>query len=507
MQISRREFLQTLAAASASGFTLDLAANTTSCFKPVPQDLYEPAPYGDISLLHITDVHAQLLPIYFREPDTNIGGNRTKQETDRLVGEGFLRHYGYKHNTAAAYAFTHLNYAEAARVYGKLGGFAHLASLIKKLRASRPASLLLDGGDNWQGSATALWTKGQDMIDASLMLGVDAMTGHWEFTYGAERVSHVVKNDFKDKLDFLAQNVVDTEFEDQVFKPYTIRELNGVPVAIIGQAFPYTPIANPRYMVPKWSFGVREEECQKLVNKVRKLGAQVVVILSHNGVDVDLKMASRLQDVDVIMGGHTHDVVPRPIEVKAKSGTTLVINSGCAGKFVSLLDFKIKNKRVAGYRYHLLPVFSNIIEADREMSEFITKTRKPYLKQLNEPLAVSNDVMYRRGTFNGTFDQLILDAMLETTEAEIAFSPGFRWGMSVLPGQTIRFEDVMTQTAITYPITTLNTMSVSRRYSKMWPIIFLTPIHTNNRAETWFALAACVIALNQMQLSVSGLTI
>ncbi len=462
MQISRREFLQTLAAAAASGYSLNLAANSPSRFKPVSTDMYELPPYGDVSIMHITDVHAQLMPIYFREPSNNIGVGDANGKPPHIVGNDFLSYFGVEKNTAAAHAFTHLNFSEAARHYGKLGGYAHLASLVKKIRAQRPASLLLDGGDNWQGSATALWTRAQDMVDASKLLGVDIMTGHWEFTYGAERVKEIVNNDFKNKLEFIAHNVVDTDFEDPVFKPYTIRELNGVQVAIIGQAFPYTPIANPRYMVPKWSFGIRDEQCQKIVDKVRSLGASVVIILSHNGMDVDIKMASMLSGVDAIMGGHTHDAIPRPIEVKNKSGKTLVVNSGCAGKFISVLDFKVTNKRVTGYQYKLLPVFSNLIEPDREMSEYITQLRLPYLNKLNEKLAISNDLLYRRGTFNGSFDQLILDAMLATQDAQIAFSPGFRWGMSVLPGQEITFEDVMTQTAITYPITTVTSMTGNR---------------------------------------------
>ncbi len=462
MQISRREFIQTLAAAAASGHSLSLSAKTQSRFKPVALDMYELPPYGEVSIMHITDVHAQLTPIYFREPSNNIGVGRFKGKPPHIVGNDFLNYFGVEKNSSAAYAFTHLNFSEAARHYGKLGGYAHLASLIKNIRSQRPASLLLDGGDSWQGSATALWTQAQDMVDASKLLGVDVMTGHWEFTYGAERVKEIVNNDFKNKIDFIAHNIVDTDFEDLIFKPYTIREINGVQLAIIGQAFPYTPIANPGYMVPKWSFGIRDEQCQKIVDKVRSLGASVVIVLSHNGMDVDIKMASKLTGVDAIMGGHTHDAIPRPIEVDNKSGKTLVVNSGCAGKFVSVLDFKVTNKRVTGYQFKLLPVFSNLIEPDPEMDEYITQLRQPYLKKLNEKLAVSNDLLYRRGTFNGSFDQLILDAMLETQDAQIAFSPGFRWGMSVLPGQAITFEDVMTQTAITYPITTLTAMSGDR---------------------------------------------
>ena len=345
------------------------------------------------------------------------------------------------------------------RVYGKLGGFAHLATLVKRLKATRPGALLLDGGDTWQGSATALWTNAQDMVDAGKLLGVDVMTAHWEMTYGQKRVQEIVDKDFKGKIDFVAQNVKTTDFGDPVFAPYTLKEMNGVKVAIIGQAFPYTPIANPRYLVPDWSFGIQDENMQKVVDEARSKGAQVVVVLSHNGMDVDLKMASRVRGIDAILGGHTHDGVPQPPKIGNAGGTTLVTNAGSNGKFLGVLDFDVKGGKVVDFRYRLLPVFSNLLPADPEMAAYIRKVRAPYETRLAEPLATTEGLLYRRGNFNGTFDQLILDAMMAVKGAEIAFSPGFRWGTSLLPGQPILMEHLMDQTAITYPYTTVTEMN------------------------------------------------
>ncbi|MDP1680171.1 MAG: thiosulfohydrolase SoxB, partial [Burkholderiales bacterium] len=343
--------------------------------------------------------------------------------------------------------------------YGKVGGFAHLATLIKNIRSQRPGSLLLDSGDTWQGSGTAYWTNGADMVGAQKMLGVNVMAPHWEFTLGAERVKEIVEKDFKGSVDFVAQNVKTADFGDQVFKPYVIKNVNGVPVAIIGQAFPYTPVANPRHFTPDWTFGIQDDSLQKFVNEARSKGAKVVVVLSHNGMDVDLKMATRVTGVDVIFGGHTHDAIPQAIPVKNAKGTTLVTNAGSNGKFLGVMDLDVKNGKVVGYKYRLLPVFSNLIEADKPMAEYIKKVRAPYEAKLNEKLAVTEDFLYRRGNFNGTFDQVIVDALIEVKGADMAFSPGFRWGTSLLPGDTITMERVLDQTCITYPATTLNEMT------------------------------------------------
>ncbi|MDP3820610.1 MAG: thiosulfohydrolase SoxB, partial [Burkholderiales bacterium] len=339
------------------------------------------------------------------------------------------------------------------------GGFAHLATLVKQLKASRPGALLLDGGDTWQGSATSLWTDAQDMVDASKLLGVDVMTGHWEFTYGMERVKEIVEKDFKGKVEFLAQNIKTNDFGDPVFKPYTLREINGVSVAIIGQAFPYTPIANPRYLVADWAFGIQDDNMQKVVDEARGKGAQLVVLLSHNGMDVDLKMATRVRGIDAIFGGHTHDGVPVAVPVKNAGGVTLVTNAGSNSKFLGVMDFDMKGGKLVDYRYRLLPIFANQLRADPEMDALITRVRAPFETKLNEKLAITDGVLYRRGNFNGSWDQLICDAMMDVQGAEIAFSPGFRWGTSLLPGDTITRELMMDQLAITYPYATLTEMS------------------------------------------------
>ena len=459
MSMNRREFLQILAAASAAGFALDARELLAAQGGPRVDGLYDLPRYGNVHFLHFTDCHAQLLPIHFREPSMNLGVGGARGRPPHLVGEHLLKAFRIKPKSLEAHAFSYLDFAEAAKAYGKVGGFAHLATLVNRLRASRPGALLLDGGDTWQGSATALWTKGQDMVDAGKLLGVDIMTGHWEFTLGAARVKEIVDKDFAGSIEFLAQNVKTTDFGDPVFKPYVLREMNGVPVAILGQAFPYTPIANPRYMIPDWTMGIQDEDMQKVVTEARGKGAQVVVLLSHNGMDVDLKMASRVSGIDAILGGHTHDGVPAPSVVKNAGGQTLVMNSGSNGKFLSVLDFDVRNGKIQGFRYKLLPVFANLLPADRDMAAHIEKVRAPHRAKLEEKLAVSEGLLYRRGNFNGSWDQLILDAMLEVKGAQIGFSPGFRWGTSILPGQAITFEHVMDQTAITYPYATLTEMS------------------------------------------------
>ena len=459
MSMNRREFLQILAAASAAGFALDARELLAAQGGPRVDGLYDLPRYGNVHFLHFTDCHAQLLPIHFREPSMNLGVGGARGRPPHLVGEHLLKAFRIKPKSLEAHAFSYLDFAEAAKAYGKVGGFAHLATLVNRLRASRPGALLLDGGDTWQGSATALWTKGQDMVDAGKLLGVDIMTGHWEFTLGAARVKEIVDKDFAGSIEFLAQNVKTTDFGDPVFKPYVLREMNGVPVAILGQAFPYTPIANPRYMIPDWTMGIQDEDMQKVVTEARGKGAQVVVLLSHNGMDVDLKMASRVSGIDAILGGHTHDGVPAPSVVKNAGGQTLVMNSGSNGKFLSVLDFDVRNGKIQGFRYKLLPVFANLLPADRDMAAHIEKVRAPHRAKLEEKLAVSEGLLYRRGNFNGSWDQLILDAMLEVKGAQIGFSPGFRWGTSILPGQAITYEHLMDQTAITYPYATLTEMS------------------------------------------------
>jgi sulfur-oxidizing protein SoxB len=451
--VTRGEFLRALALAAAAG--LPVGARSAAA-----QDgFYDVPPFGTVTLLHVTDCHAQLLPVWYREPSVNIGVGDGAGKAPHLVGARLLERFGLRPGTREAHAFTHLDYVQAARTYGRMGGFAHLATLVKRLRARRPGALLLDGGDTWQGSATALWTRGQDMVDAAKLLGVDVMAGHWEFTLGAERVKEIVEKDFKGRIDFVAQNVLTKDFEDPVFPGYVLREVNGVPVAVIGQAFPYTPIANPGYLVPEWTFGIREENLQKTIDAARATGAHLVVLLSHNGMDVDLKLAGRVRGLDAILGGHTHDGVPAPTVVTNPGGRTLVTNAGSNAKFLGVLDLDVRERRLADWRYRLLPVFSNLLPADADMAALIRRVRAPYEARLGEPLAVTEGLLYRRGNFNGPFDQVMLDALREVRGAQIAFSPGFRWGTSLLPGETITLEHAMNQTAITYAHTTLTAMT------------------------------------------------
>ncbi len=457
MSMTRREFLQVLAAAAASGMVLDSRSVLAGS---LPANYYDAPPGGNVSLMHITDCHAQLKPIWFREPNVNLGIAGMSGKVPHLVGENFLKHYGIKPGTVDAHAFSYLDFQTATKTYGKVGGFAHLKTLVDQVRASRPGSLLLDGGDTWQGSATALWTNAQDMVDACIQLGVNVMTSHWEAMHGAKRMTEVIENDFKKAgVEFVAQNIVTTDFGDQVFKPYVMKEINGVQVAIVGQAFPYTPVANPRYMVPDWSFGIRDDNMQKWVDEARAKGAKVVVLLSHNGMDVDLKLAGRVSGIDAIFGGHTHDGVYQPVPVKRPDGgTCLVTNAGSNGKFLGVMDFDVKDGKIKGWKYRLLPVFANFLAPDAKMEALIKKIRAPYESKLNEVLAISDDFLYRRGNFNGTWDQLILDAIMEVKGADAAFSPGFRWGTTILPGEAITMELLMDQTAITYPQSTLTPM-------------------------------------------------
>ena len=443
--MQRREFLRLLALAAAAGAGLRAWQSEAQA----ADELYELPPFGNVSMLHITDVHAQLLPVHFREPSVNLGNGLPPH----LVGDAFLKHYGIAPGSAAAHAFTHLDFEAAARRYGRMGGYAHLATLVKRLRASRPHALVLDGGDSWQGSATALWTQGADMIGAQKGLGVHYMTAHWEFTYGAERMLAAIKE--LAPIRFLAHNVRTLDFEELVFAPYALPNVKGVPIGLIGQAFPYTPIAHPRHRFPDWSFGIQEARVQKLVDELRAKGARAVLLLSHNGMDVDLKLAARVRGLDAILGGHTHDGVPAPVVV----GKTLVTNAGSHGKFLGVLDLDVGAGGVRDYRYRLLPVFANLLPPDGQMAAYIERVRAPYAARLGESLATSEGLLYRRGNFNGTMDELILRALLAEKDAEIALSPGFRWGTSILPGEAITLEDVMAQTAITYPQVTLSVLT------------------------------------------------
>jgi sulfur-oxidizing protein SoxB len=465
--MDRREFLTIMAAASAAGLLPSYVSAGSQ------EDFYSLPKFGNARLLHFTDCHAQLEPVYFREPNVNIGIGAAAGRPPHLVGSHVLDYVGIKPGTSKAHAFTYLDFAAAAQTYGKVGGFAHLKTLVDRMRAevADGHSLLLDGGDTWQGSATALWTRGKDMVEACNRLGVDIMTGHWEFTYQQDEI---LENIAEFNGEFIAQNIrvseealfdgADAYDEDSghAFKPYTIREMGGRRVAVIGQAFPYTPIANPARFIPDWSFGIRDSEMQELIDEIRaEHRPDAVIVLSHNGMDVDIKMASIVRGVDVILGGHTHDAVPKPVMVNNPGGKTLVTNAGSNGKFLAVVDLDIGEGKVNDIRYRLLPVFSNLLPADTGMQTYINEVRQPFADKLNEPLAVTESLLYRRGNFNGTFDQLICDAMREVGGAEIALSPGFRWGTSILPGQTITMERLMDQTAMTYPETYVRDMQGS----------------------------------------------
>lgn len=453
MEVSKRDFLKFVAIAGAAGLT----EPDKLWAALAPERLLGFESLGNVTLLHMTDSHATLLPVHYREPDTLLGVGPEKGQPPYLTGQAFLRHYAFQRGSAEAYALTHVDFAELARRYGRMGGYAHIATLVKRIRAERPGrTLMLDGGDTLQGSATALWTDGEDMLQAINQLGVEVMAPHWEFTLGIERVKQLFGD--KDKRgmftgDFVAQNVMDISWGppgEPVFHPYVVREVGGVRLGILGQAFPYTPVSHPHRFVPDLSFGIRDEQMQRYVDELRgSKKVDAVVLLSHNGVAVDLKLASQVRGIDVILGGHTHDGIPRPIKV----GQTLVINSGAHGKFLSRLDLDVRNGRVMDHRYKLIPVLSQHIPADPDMEALIGRVRAPFEAKLGEQLAVSESLLFRRGNFNGSFDEIVLDALLKHYSAEVAFSPGFRWGVTVLPGDRISLEQVFTHTALSYPNT------------------------------------------------------
>jgi len=443
--LDRRQFLQ-VAAATAVMTGAPGALSRAAAQQTITQDeLLEFDPVGQVTLLNFTDCHAQLAPLYFREPSVNLGVGDVKGLVPHITGKDFLKHYGLRASSPAAYALSSDDFSALAKTYGRVGGLDRMATLVKAIRAERPNNtLLFDGGDTWQGSYTALKTDGADMVEAMNALGVDAMTAHWEFTYGEERVLEL-----KDMLNFpfLVGNVIDIEWEESVFDAITYFERGGVKIGVIGQGFPYTPVANPRYMIPQWSFGIREKLVQERVDEARGEGAELVVLLSHNGFDVDRKLASRVNGIDVVLTGHTHDALPEAVKV----GNTLLIASGSHGKFLARLDLEVKDKKVTDYRFKLMPVFSDVIKPDPEMAAVINKIREPHAKELDRVLGRTESLLYRRGNFNGTFDDLICQALIEERDAEISLSPGFRWGSSLPPGSDITVDHVYHHTAITYP--------------------------------------------------------
>jgi sulfur-oxidizing protein SoxB len=468
MTIRRRDFLRLASTAALSGGLPRVVRGADNA------GVYDLDRFGNARILHITDTHAQLLPGYFREPSVNLGFGTMQGRPPHLVGRAFLDRFGIKPDSADAYAFTCLDFEKSAARFGKLGGFAHLKTLIDRLRgdAGPGRSLLLDGGDSWQGTGIANTTQGAGMVDAANLLGVEAMTGHWEFTYG-ERALRSNLERFKGE--FLAQNVYLTEeaafnnarafdpASGRVFRPATIKEIGGYRIAVIGQAFPYVPIAHPKRFTADWTFGIREEELQALVDVLRSGDkADAVVLLSHNGMDVDLKLAGRVRGIDVILGGHTHDAVPHAIPVTNAGGTTLVTSAGSNGKFLAVLDLDLARGRVKDARYHLLPVFSELLKPDAAMAALIEAIRAPHASTDAGRIATADRLLYRRGNFLGTVDQLICGALRAEFDAEIALSPGFRWGSSVLPGQSLTMEDVLSETAISYPETYVQSLTGSQ---------------------------------------------
>jgi S-sulfosulfanyl-L-cysteine sulfohydrolase len=468
MTIRRRDFLTLAGAAALSNGLPRMARSADNA------GVYDLERFGNARILHLTDTHAQLLPVYFREPSVNLGIGAMQGKPPHLVGRAFLDRFGIRPDSADAYAFTSIDFEKSAMRFGKLGGFAHLKTLIDRLRSDvgPRRSLLLDGGDLWQGTGLANTMQGADMVEAANLLGIEAMTGHWEFTYGEKALRGNLE---RFKGEFLAQNVYLTEeaaFNDakafdaasgRVFKPAVIKEIGGHRVAVIGQAFPYVPIAHPKRFTPDWTFGIRDDELQKLVDGLRNRDkADAVVLLSHNGMDVDLKLASRVRGIDVILGGHTHDAIPQPIPVTNAGGTTLVTNAGSNGKFLGVLDLEIATGRVSDVRYRLLPVFSELLKPEAAMQALIQKMREPQAAAYADKIATADRLLYRRGNFSGTVDQLICDALRSEFDAEIALSPGFRWGLSLLPGQALTMEDVWAETAITYPETYAQRMTGSQ---------------------------------------------
>ena len=459
--ITRREILQVgaAAAASASGLAGGLSGFTRAMAqqKLTQEQLLQFDSFGNITLLHMADLHGQLVPVALREPSQNIGVGEAKGLPPHIEGAAFLKHFGIAPRSAQAYALSSEDFNALAKTYGRIGGLDRMATVVKSVRAARGADrvLFLDGGDTWQGSLGAYRTKGQDMVDCVNLLTPDAMTGHWEFTYGEARVKEIIE---KLQFPFLALNVRDTEWQEPVFKPYKIFDKGGVKVAVLGEAFAYTPVANPRWMIPKWSFGIREDDVRNNVAKARKEGAQLVVLLSHNGFDCDRKLASRVEGIDVILTAHTHDALPEVVKV----GKTLLVASGSHGKFISRLDIDVQGMAVNGFRYKLIPLFADAITPDPEMAQMITKVRLPFAQELSRVIGRTDTALYRRGTLAGSFDDLICDAILKERDAEIALSPGFRWGTSLPAGSDITIEDIHNATAITYPQVYRQTMNGAR---------------------------------------------
>jgi S-sulfosulfanyl-L-cysteine sulfohydrolase len=441
--ISRREFLQMLALAAAGpGLHGSLAQART-----LAETMYAPAKFGDVSLIHLADRHAQLLPQYYREPSARVGVGQGRNEPPFLVGEHLLERFRVMPSTPHAHALTHLRFEDAAVVYGKVGGVAHLATVVNQLRATRPDALLLDSGDSWVGSGLAEWTQGRDGAEVSRLLGVDAMTGDWEFALGADQLKMLLAGEAKGRTSFLAQNVRERGGGARPFRPHSIYFVGGHPVGVIGLAYPHIGRYGVKNFVPDWEFGLDEPGLQASVDSVRARGVRLVVLMSHAGLPADLKLAKRLRGVDVILSGHSHDPMPQPFVVRGQSNQTLVVSGGAHGKFLGLLDLRMGDSGVLDYRYSLLPIFSRLIKPDAEMAAAVDRLRQPYAARLDETLAITEGALYRRDTFKGPFDQLVLDILRSTTKAEIAIGPGYRFGATLLPGDAITWQHILDYTA------------------------------------------------------------
>jgi sulfur-oxidizing protein SoxB len=517
----RREFLKIMGVGAVAGTGLiscsksdNGAGSAPAGTAPVaaPQDplagFYDLPMRGNVRILHITDVHGQLKPVYFREPNVNLGMGDAYGRPPHVVGSKLLDYMGLATDTPEAYAYTYLNFESAARKYGKTGGYACIKTLVDRLReqaGGRENTLTLDGGDLWQGSGTSLWTRGVDMVEASNLLGLDVMVGHWEFTY---REEEVLSNVALFKGDFIGQNVrvkEDALFSDEypamvekydgrglydeesghAFRPYVIKNVGGARICVVGQAFPRTANANPQEFFPDWSFGLREDDMIELVEGIRAdENPDAIILLSHNGMDVDIKMAERVPGLNVVFGGHTHDGIPQPVEVKNVEGNTcLVTNAGSNGKYVGVMDFDIQDGSVKGMHYKMLPIITDMLPADKEMEAYINQMRqtkydenivesrssklffnkdrvgKTYEEILGEKLAKADRLLYRRGNFMGTWDQVLCNALRHEFDADVAMSAGVRWGTSTLKGDWITMEDVMTQCAMTYGETYVTEMT------------------------------------------------
>ena len=498
-KLDRRDFLKIMGLGAGAAAIPALIPGQAFSYNKPPEGFYDLPMKGNVRMLHITDVHGQLKPVYFREPNVNLGVAEAYGRPPHLVGKKLLKAMGLKPDTPESYAYTYLNFEHAAAHYGKTGGFAYLKTLLDNLRnqaGGKQNTLTIDGGDLWQGSGTSLWTRGVDMVEASNILGLDVMVGHWEFTY---REDEVLNNVALFKGDFIGQNVKvkeDSLFGDEypalverfdgrglydedsghAFQPYVIKEINGARICIVGQAFPRTANANPQEFFPDWSFGLREDDMIELVEQIREEEKpDAIVLLSHNGMDVDIKMAERVPGLNAVFGGHTHDGMPKPVKVKnVDGGECWVTNAGSNGKYVGVMDFDIQDGKIKSMEYNMLPVMTNWLEADKEMEAYINQMRqtkydekivesrasdkffnksrvgKTYEEILSEKLAIADRVLYRRGNFMGTWDQVLCNALRHEYKADVAMSAGVRWGTTTLKGDWITMEDVMTQCAMTY---------------------------------------------------------